>query len=220
MKIHARFRRIIDAGERPWFQRCHETYLPQLLTLTPLTPGFTPGPHPNVQQLAPRKGSAGNATVPASAWDGVKKSVENPTSVRNQTSLGALILSFFFVWVWASQARGPAAMTRRRKDRDPGMRREVRLTRTRPSSQASSSDRNRSSPLRSVRIRSWTGWMIDDIRCGGGALIARELRAGLLKIHSSGIPPALPTSRRQLHPVHAQQHCSGPIRYDDCTAVG
>jgi hypothetical protein len=87
------FQRIIDAGELPSFKRCQGTYLPELLTLIPLTPGFTRGPHLNVQQLAPRKGTAGEqkcfplaglktADAPASSRHALHPSAIDPSAAH------------------------------------------------------------------------------------------------------------------------------------------
>ena len=164
------------------------TYLPQLLILILLMPGFIPGPHPNVQQLAPRTGIAGNFNRSRECLQGVKKKRREPISVTESDVGWCPDAEPFFVRVWASQARGPEAITRSRKDRDPGIRREVRLTHT-PRTAKRFIRSQSILPLRSVRIRSWTKLVV--IRCGGSALIAREGRAGLLKIHPLGVSPCL-----------------------------
>jgi hypothetical protein len=87
------FQRILDAGELPSFKRCQRTYLPELLTLIPPTPGFTRGPHLNVQQLAPRKGMAGEhkclppaglktAHAPASSSHALHPSAIDPAAAK------------------------------------------------------------------------------------------------------------------------------------------
>ena len=138
--------------------------------------------------LHPERESQGTSTVPASASRVSKKKRREPISVTESDVGWCPDAEPFFVRVWASQARGPEAITRSRKDRDPGIRREVRLTHT-PRTAKRFIRSQSILPLRSVRIRSWTKLVV--IRCGGSALIAREGRAGLLKIHPLGVSPCL-----------------------------